>query len=163
MDTGATEIQIAESHFTDWCRFHRAFKRYKTLKTPQRDFKTEVAVLWGAPGTGKTRRVFDSHNAKDIYVVPRGQGGQIWFDGYENHKVILIDDFYGWIKWSLMLNIMDRYPLKLPVKGGFVEFVAKYCYITSNTAWDSWYNFAENPGMCPEAFNRRVDYFEFFQ
>lgn len=163
LDDGLRERDISEKHFGEFLRYERSIRRYIQLHIEPRNFKTEVAILWGKPGTGKTKRVFDTHKHKDIYMVPRGQGGQIWFDGYFNQKVILIDDFYGWIKWSLMLNLMDRYPLKLPVKGGFVEFTSRYCYITSNTNWESWYDINNNTGMVPDAFFRRIDYIEYFE
>lgn len=164
LDLGESERSIAQDdeHFGTWLRYNRGIRRYINFRVQPRNFKTEVAILWGQPGTGKTRRVFESHKPEHIYVVPRGQGGQIWFDGYEQQPVILIDDFYGWIKWSLMLNIMDRYHLKLPVKGGFVEFTSKVCYITSNSRWQDWYNTAENPMMNVRAFERRIDYIEYF-
>lgn len=52
-----------------------------------------------------------------------------------------------------MLKIMDRYPYKVQIKGGFEEFTTKYIWITSNVDTDKLYRF---DGYTPEAFNRRI-------
>lgn len=40
-----------------------------------------------------------------------------------------------------MLRLMDRYPLKVPTKGGFEEFRSTMIIITSNEPIDNWYKF----------------------
>lgn len=58
-----------------------------------------------------------------------------------------------------LLRVCDRYPCKVPVKGAFVEFVAKNIYITSNWHVWEWYRF---DGFVPSAILRRINvYFVF--
>ena len=40
------------------------------------------------------------------YYKPRGE----WWDGYEQDKLVVMDDFYGWIKYDELLEITDHYP-----------------------------------------------------
>lgn len=102
-----------------------------------RDWKCSVVVYWGRTGTGKTRAVFDNVNDKeDIYVHPGGN----WFDGYDQHKIVLFDDYGGSeFKLTYLLKLIDRYPIRVPIKGGFTSWVPEEIYITSNRSPDSWY------------------------
>lgn len=100
----------------------------------------EVSVYWGAPGTGKTRAVFDEHGFQDVYTLASTDGNSVWFDGYEGQPVLLIDDFYGWIKFHFLLRVLDGYPLQLPVKGGFSWALYTKVYITSNSPPSQWYS-----------------------
>lgn len=38
-----------------------------------------------------------------------------------------------------MLQLLDRYPLRVEVKGSFVPFVSRRVIITSNVPPDEWY------------------------
>ena len=71
-----------------------------------------------------------------------------------NCDAIIIDEFYGWLKYDELLKIMDRYPYQVPVKGGFVSFASKHIVITSNAPIANWYHF---DNYQPDAILRRVD------
>ncbi|KAL0152209.1 hypothetical protein M9458_051932 [Cirrhinus mrigala] len=60
----------------------------------------------------------------------RGIRDYAWWDGYDGQDNVIIDDFYGWIAYDELLRVCDRYPCKVPVKGAFVEFVAKWEFVT---------------------------------
>jgi len=75
----------------------------------------------------------------DVYYKTRGD----WWDGYKQHKAVIIDDFYGWLKYDELLKITDRYPYQVPIKGGFENFTSEHIYITSNIDVDRWYKFKE--------------------
>ncbi|ARO38302.1 replicase [Circovirus sp.] len=154
ISNGADIESVARTHPTSFIKYHRGIKEYiKTIRPiPVRDFKTEVFYYYGEPGTGKSRTALEE--AKDrgmdsIYYKPRG----LWWDGYAQQKCVIIDDFYGWIKYDEMLKIMDRYPYKVQVKGGFEEFTSKYIWITSNVDTDLLYKFE---GYMTGAFERRL-------
>lgn len=157
---GHSELQIAEDHFAIWVRHHKAFQRYAQLRIESRSWITELYILWGAPGTGKTRHVYDLYGKDCVYDWPRtgDRHGAIWVDGYDGrrHSVVLIDDFYGWLPLHLLLRIADRYPMQLPVKGGFVQFVPKTIYITSNKPWTDWYAWDSLGPDLEGAFKRRI-------
>lgn len=65
-----------------------------------------------------------------------------------------MDDFYGWLKHDELLRVFDRYPHRVPVKGGFVQFQAKKIYVTSNTEVYEWYKFEK---FDPTALMRRIN------
>jgi hypothetical protein len=57
-----------------------------------------------------------------------------WFDGYDKHEDVIFDDMDVDTKLprALFLKLFDRYPMKVPVKGGFRDWVPKRVFITSN-------------------------------
>lgn len=120
-------------------RYIKHLKEYKAMIDKPRDRNEEVIVevIVGEPGTGKTRYVYDKE--PDLFVMPETQNSNVWFDGYQGQEAVLFDDFYGGIKYSSILRLLDRYPLKVPVKGGFVQWKPKRIYITSNQHPDKWY------------------------
>lgn len=156
LDSGASIKDVAQSHFKEYCKYRHAFNEYLVLTRQSRDWEMEVYILWGKSGSGKTRAVYDRARSEDLSVFPLAQnnGGTIWWDGYIGQDIVLIDDFYGWIKISYMLKLMDRYPMNVQVKGGTVPFCSKIIYITSNTEPELWYQW-NNPEI-KQAFFRRI-------
>lgn len=152
---GATEKEIADEFFGPWCRYYKAIGRYITLCTLPRTWDTEVFIHWGDSGTGKTRKCYADYDAKDVYPLPRGNNGNVWFDGYTGQSVVLLDDFYGWLPLSLLLKMGDRHPLWVSVKGTMVQFLPRVLYITSNKSWHDWYDWEKYSELKP-AWERRI-------
>lgn len=117
------------------------FKAYKAYDACRMAFAVkervppEVIVYYGASGTGKTRR------AEEELTNPyRKEPGQ-WWDGYDMHSNVLIDDFHAGaaVQYSVLLRILDRYPCSVQVKGSTVPFVGEKIIITSNLSPLEWY------------------------
>lgn len=115
--------------------------------------KLTVTVLWGKGGTGKTRMVYDKHGYDQVFCLTQPSGQQTWWDGYEGQKVLLIDDFYGWLKWGFFLRVLDGHPLRLGIKGAHTWAGYEQVYITSNKHPDSWY---EAHSLDDPEFKRRI-------
>lgn len=147
---------VAELHPTVFVKYGRGLRDLAcTLRLGQkRDWRTKLIVVWGYPGTGKSfgsRQAAEELVGRDeIYDKTRGE----WWDGYVDHKAVIIDDFYGWLKYDELLKIADRYPYRVPVKGSFANFVANYIFITSNSHPRDWYHFN---GFNWNALRRRID------
>lgn len=133
IDLGIEEAAIADEHFGSWCRHYKAFERYKRIKTAARDWETKVFVVCGETGVGKSR------TARELYPNAYWKPRSNWWCGYTGQKVVIIDDFYGWLSWDLLLRLCDRYPLDVETKGGSVAFVAETIVITSNKDYSEWY------------------------
>jgi len=140
---GASSLLIAETIPSLWFRHRSNILSTRALLTPDRDFVTEVVVYWGRTGLGKSRRAYyeaiEEFGARGVYFKMRDSGAQSWWDEYEGQPCVIINDFYGWIRYDDLLRLLDRYPQRVPIKGGFSNFVARKVYITSNEAPDSWY------------------------
>lgn len=118
-------------------RYINQLQKYKALtnNTP-RKWETEVTVLIGEPGSGKTRYVHDRE--EDLYTLIEPTS-TVWFDGYEGQEAVLIDDFKGHIRYNLLLQLLDRYPMRVNTKGGTTNWCPKRVYITSNYPVNEWY------------------------
>jgi len=124
----------------------RALREIKSMYLKPLHREVNVYVLYGAAGSGKTRWAYDFD--KDLYKKPVGD----WYDGYQGQKTLLLDDFYGWIKYHDLLHVCDRYPLNCPVKGGYVWAQWDTVIITSNDPPQLWY---KEKGLTP-ALRRRI-------
>lgn len=111
----------------------RTLERYKALLLKPCHRDVTVIVRWGGAGVGKTRWAYDTY--PDLYSKPRGE----WWDGYTGQKTVLLDDYYGYLPYSELLRVLDRYPYQVPVKGGFVQAQWDTVIITSNKAPEHWY------------------------
>nr|WPR18738.1 MAG: replication polyprotein [Chemarfal virus 2] len=128
--------RAAAEHPVAVAKFHRGIEAVlRYAYDDPRDFAPEVYVRWGAPGSGKTRFIYDNFDVSQIWSKPTGD----WFDGYQGHEVVIFDDFYGGVKYGEMLKLLDRYPMRVPIKGGFVQWRPRQIYFTSNVPPDQWY------------------------
>lgn len=149
---------IAENHFGSFLRYQRGILAFRNVVAPQRMWPTDVQVLWGNTGVGKTRRVFQEVALENMYVH---QGTQ-WFDGYDGQTDVLFDEYSGsYFPLPYLLKLLDRYPMQVPIKGGFVSWIPRRIWITSNYPPTEWY-----PNARPEhvaAMLRRITNTEHMQ
>lgn len=97
----------------------------------------EVIVLWGSSGVGKTKSVYDRYDTGTEVFQPVSYK---WWDGYDGHKVILIDEFRSdWCSFHQLLRLIDIYPLRVECKGGSRQAQWDTIYITSNKHPEMWY------------------------
>jgi len=130
---GASVLEIADAHFTPWVRYHRAFDRYR-LELRSHDLRAvAIHVYWGPSQTGKSHKAY--HENPGAYWKPQGD----WWDGYTGQSTVIMDDFYGWIKYSMMLRVCDQYPLHMEFKCGTVPAKWTKIIITSNQHPTDWY------------------------
>lgn len=120
---------IAASAPDVYVRNYGGLIRLQTELLPPRDFKTRIHWYYGPTGTGKSHTA-RAESGPDAYYKP---GGNDWFDGYSGEQHVVFEDFRkGWFTFDQLLRLCDRYPLRLPVKGSFVQFVATDIWITTN-------------------------------
>lgn len=147
-------INIIEENPEEYNKYRnliKDYKQYKAKKNTQKFRHVNTYTITGKAGIGKTRYVYDTHGYDDVFKLDKPSGSQLWFDGYEGQDVLLIDDFYGWISYGHLLNILDGYPLRLDIKGSFTYANWTKIYITSNKKPQEWYSH----GMT-EALARRL-------
>jgi len=147
IDGGARDAEIAEDDFPMYIKHYRGIGMYRSLVSKPRNHAMNVIVIQGPTGTGKSKYCMDTYGP-DAYWKQRSN----WWDNYQNHTTVVIDEFYGWIPFDTLLRICDRYPLQLETKGGQVNFVADTIIITTNAVPERWYKNAYF-----KAFVRRVN------
>lgn len=135
IDSGLPMAQIAQEHFSNFIRYNRGISMYADLRTQPRSWVPTVVIYWGLTGLGKSGRVWRDY--PDLYC----HSGDRWFDGYDAHHTVLFDDFTGSVfALSYLLRLLDRYPMRVPIKGGFRQWVPRRIFITSNFDPASWYS-----------------------
>jgi len=143
--------------FAKYCRFIEKIKLAKEQKASREFRKVTVSVRWGKAGTGKSKNVLMDPSGKplkDVYKMECNDD-TLWWDGYNGEKTLVLDDFYGNIKYAHLLNLLDGYQMRLPIKGGFTYAMWDKVFITSNKHPDEWYH----KGMT-EALKRRLTVIE---
>ena len=108
--------RVAEECEAVYIKYHKGLSSWKDCMglSEKRDFKTKVIVLIGRPGTGKSRLA----NEISKYVYEDKSHDKRWWDGCdEETECVIIDDFYGLLKYDELLKITDRYLYKGHVKG----------------------------------------------
>jgi hypothetical protein len=114
---------------------------YRTIRAIGSDYSTAVGmerecfVFWGRTGTGKSRRAWDEAGLEAYGKDPRTK----FWDGYQTQECVVIDEFRGGIDISHLLRWLDRYPVRVEIKGSSRPFCATKIWITSNIPPDRWY------------------------
>lgn len=113
-----------------------------------------VEIYVGPPGCGKTRSALTVDS--DWFKLDRSAtGNAAWFDGYEDENTLVLDDYYGWLPWSTLLNILDIHPLRIDKKGTHGYALWNRVIITTNSHPCTWYDF-ESGKYEYSALKRRV-------
>lgn len=149
------EYPINRNSGTDWARVKTLaqtgsidqvpddiyIRYYRTLCTIAADhekvsgYEKHVNLYYGRTGTGKSMLAFEEAGS-DVYVKdPRSK----FWCGYRGECNVVIDEFRGGIDVSHMLRWLDRYPVRVEVKGSSRPLKAKNIWITSNLHPDNWY------------------------
>lgn len=128
IDEGVPETEIATDHFGSWARYRKSFQAYRELKRGRRPIADrDVRWYWGPPGSGKTKAAWDEF--PNLYTHLGGR----WFDGYKGEECVLIDDIQiDEFDRNLLLRLLDRYPMRVEVKGDSVEWTPDVVIVTAN-------------------------------
>lgn len=127
--------QVADAHPAAFVKYHRGFEALRSCLIPQERPKTfRCLVFWGPSGFGKTSHIEETE--KDLYRIP--DNSCQWWNGYTGQKAVLLDEFSGETPFAYLLRIMDRYPLTVATKGGFVPLTCETLWITSQECPSKW-------------------------
>lgn len=154
---GKRKRDIVDDHFGTLARYPKFYNTLTLMSRPRAAEAPQVLLLIGEPGLGKTRYVYARHQEDDeLYVAPLSNG-TAWYDEYDGHAAVLLDDFSGsssHMQLVTLLRLIDRYPVMVPTKGAHVWFQPKTIYITTNILPKDWYKW-EDRGVQYLALARR--------
>lgn len=164
LKSGKSIKEVSDSSFELFMRYRSSIQAYVLMHQTPRNWKMENYIFWGQTGTGKTHKVYEIAREREMTVYPLSQNanGTVWFDGYAGEDIVLIDDFYGWIKVSYLLKLLDKYPMMVQVKGSSLPFVSKVIIFTSNKDPENWYDWTKIGEEVQNAFFRRITKIEYF-
>ncbi len=153
LDDGMRGVDLWDAHLGTMLKYHKGVAKYISMKNNDNKFRpVRVEVYWGDAGSGKSSTCYKLDPG--LYKLPPpSSGGTIWFDGYAGESTLLLDDFYGGIKYSYLLQLLDGYAMHLQIKGGFVYKNWTRVLITSNQHPRHWYGGSIG---YPAALRRRI-------
>lgn len=124
-------------------KYPKLYPKIDSFIRPERDTPPEVILLIGETGLGKTRYVTDKWlKDEELWITPLSNG-TIWFDTYDHHKVVLLDDFAGsasHMSLTAVLRLLDRLAIQIPTKGGHCWWHPDIIYVSTNIHPNEWYN-----------------------
>ncbi len=131
-------------------KYPRLYTEIHLLNRPKRVDKPKLRVVlaFGKTRTGKTRWAYD--NWLEFYEMPITNGQHVWWDGYDLHLRVLLDDFCGassHVRLDTILKLLDRYPRKVPVKHGHTWYLPYFIYVTTNLHPRDWYTYTGREEM----------------
>jgi len=162
---GAKLAELVEDHCGTLARYPRFYNVLKFMHSPVRTKELQVTLLIGETGTGKTRWVYDHFGASEDFWRAPLTNGTMWFDTYDGHSVVLFDDFSGassHVSLCTLLQLLDRYPVKVPTKGGHVWFMPDEVFVTTNLLprlWYKWRNRMESYDALGRRFHKVCEYY----
>ncbi len=106
--------------------------------------KRHVELHWGPADTGKTISVlnkyrnatmcdleFFNHTYTPFYTQ---------FDWYDGAPVVLLDNFSGEIPIETLIQLLDGYPMRIPIQCGYMTWNPETVVITSEYHYTGWYH-----------------------
>lgn len=149
---GKSLAEIAESHCSDYIRYHGGIEATMILLQPRPPMARDISVivLWGPTATGKTHRILT--NYPDVYSanVGRDPWGQ-----YRGELQILLDEF-DYTQWPIttMNKVLDKWLLRLDARYRDRYAAWTLVAICANSPPGSWY--PDATPMLQDAFRRRI-------
>lgn len=127
-------------------------QKLMSIYEPPREGKPEVFWYFGKSGSGKTRKAHEMCGERPWV----SKGSLDWFDGYDGHEDVILDDFRAdHVPFSTLLRLLDRYEFSVPIKGGFRQWKPKRIFITTPKSITETYLYANEE---VRQLHRRVDW-----
>ncbi|AXH75104.1 MAG: putative viral replication protein [Cressdnaviricota sp.] len=155
---GMRQRELADEFTNQYIRYYHSADRLASLYVPERP-TVSVKLYYGHPGTGKTRLAMEN---PDHYVIPIGKG--LWLDGYDKQDTLILDDFSGSLSSTGLtdtLRLLDRYPLRVPVKGSFTWITASTVIVTTNIHPYRWYKWTNRENQYEALYRRFTEVWYF--
>ncbi len=134
--------RIAEDHPVELLKYPSGIRLMSQLLSKQRSQETICFVFYGAGGTGKSTfaRLLASYLGSNTFFVPCAKGSGLYWDGYNQGDVVIMDEFKGNRMQPTFFNMLiDGGPIQVPVHGSTMHFDSRYVIITTNVTPMAWW------------------------
>lgn len=135
-------------------KYARGMNTIQCARKPPMREPLKIYVIWGPTGTGKTYTVYSLR--PNLFRVIAPKSGNLWFDGYDGEKTLFIDEYMGELPLNYLLQLLDRYPMRVQIKGGHANVEWEEVFITSQYEPDAWYLSAQVGAESKAALARRI-------
>jgi len=144
LDGSISRTEFIESHPDVFCRYRQGVNAIADIAAESsipeiRDM--EVELWYGEAGTGKTWKARMEN--KNAYEPLDFNDKKVWFDGYHSQTCLILDEFASEdgarLNCNSLKRYLDRFPLRVPIKGGSARAAWTKVIIISNTTPFNWY------------------------
>lgn len=100
----------------------QTFNLYKKTFTIARNlfmmsqFRTKMTQgfwFYGGTDVGKSHALYKNYNPRDYYKKDLNVK---WWDNYQQNRIVCINEFRGQIKYSEILDLVDKWPKDVPIR-----------------------------------------------
>lgn len=152
---GKTLFDLCENHFDLFLRYPNGVSKAKLIydyATCPTHREVQVEVWYGPTGTGKSTELALKY--PEAYFTT---GGDLdWWDSYGGQDVLIIDEYYGQVKCTDLLSILQPIRKRLRVKGSFAYARWSKVFLTSNVPPWKWYKEDHVRSEVIAALRRRI-------
>ncbi len=156
--SGGTIRDVAQTEPVTFVKCNRGLQALAAILATPRTEAPACYYFWGPSESGKSRAAWDFAPVAECYPVPLSAAANVWFDHYVPgyHRVVVFDDYYHNFKFSFLLQLLDRYHIYVPYKGGFLPFNSPIIVVTSNIGLHEQYSNIPDPFALWRRFRRVV-------
>lgn len=158
---GLTDVQLCDAfpsmyllHASRICELRALYG--VAIPMVERVKPLEVLIFFGPPGCGKTQFAIEQGIAAGYvpYLLPIGK--DFWLtEKFLGKKYVVIDDFKSNLSLCDLLRLLDKYPIEVPRKYGFCDWLPDIVVVTSNRSPYDWYEYNRRDKE-KEALFRRI-------
>jgi len=139
---GKTIEDVALNNPEVFVKFNKGLEKLKFVydKKMQNECKIrdiKCIVYYGTGRTGKTWKA-NAENPRN-YRYDKKNSNNLWFDGYDNEDVLILEEFDGSIPIERLFRLLDGEKQLLEIKGGFTTANWTKVIITTNIPICKWY------------------------
>lgn len=129
VEDGATLEECYVASPTTYMRNYRAIQHARQVTHKPLAFRPnlQIRLYIGKTRTGKS---YHARITEDCFAKPVGKG--LWFDGYDRHKRVVIDEYRGQFPLSDVLQITDPFKVQVETKGSHTWFEPDLVIFTTN-------------------------------
>lgn len=128
---GHSMKELAEDHMELMIKHGNGLEKVRNLYQAEVARKpVKVQWFWGETGAGKSFRA--EEEAKTDGRALYRHNGEEWWDGYDGHPLVIIDDIDAKYNFKRLLKHTDVYNVLCPIKGGHTWLRAEKIWITSS-------------------------------
>ena len=93
VQAGKRKRDLMDDHLSTLARYPKLYDTINSAMPAIRETPVDVTLLIGETGLGKTKYVWDKHSGDEEFYIQPLSNGTTWWDTYDLHKYVLIDDF----------------------------------------------------------------------